>query len=233
MYIKKLLVLVVFLTSSAAFAGGADDPLNFKIMINQLEYRDGDGQNPTVFEGEAWIGKDLNKLWIKADIERTGGNTEESELQLLYSRAIAPYWDFQAGFRRDIRPTPTRDWVALGFKGLAPYFFELDAAIFLGDNGRSAFRFEGEYEILFTQKLILTPEITVDFYGKSDPDTATGSGLSQVSTGLRLRYEIRRQFGPYMGVFWSKKYGETADFARIAGSEVSDTKFVLGLRAWF
>ncbi len=230
---KKLILLLLFFSPSVTLAAGADDPVIFTLMIDQLEYRDADSQNPTVFEGEAWIGKDLNKFWIKADAERVGGKTEELELQFLYSRAIAPYWDVQVGVRRDFRPKPTRDWFAVGFKGLAPYFFEMDATVFIGDNGRTAFRIEAEYDFLFTQKLILSPEFDANFYGKSDPETDTGSGLSKVSAGIRLRYEIRRQFGPYIGVYWNKKYGETADFARAAGSNVSDTQFVVGIRAWF
>lgn len=235
MLVRQIVLLSTFIfVNITSFAGGGrDDPLLIKLMIDQLEYRDAKSENPTVLEAELWIGKDLNKLWIKTDIEKVGGNTEEAELQLLYSRAIAPYWDFQAGLRRDFKPKPTRDWVALGFKGVAPYYFEVDTALFIGDNGRTALRLEAEYELMFSQRLILTPEVTADFYGKSDPETETGSGLSSLSFGLRLRYEVRRQFAPYIGVYWSKKYGETADFARAAGNDIDDTQFVVGIRAWF
>ena len=233
---KKIIAIILcFSFSGYAIAGGgvSDDPVLFKFMIDQLEYRDAKSSNPTVFEGEMWIGKDLNKLWIKTDIERVDGETEEAELQLLYSRAIASYWDLQVGFRRDFKPKPTRDWAVVGVKGLAPYFFEVDAALFFGDNGRTALRLEAEYELMLTQKWVLSPEATAEFHGQNDAATGAGSGLSKLSLGVRLRYEIRREFAPYIGVYWSKQYGNTADFTRADGGDVSDTQFVIGIRAWF
>ncbi len=137
------------------------------------------------------------------------------------------------GLRKDFQPTPSRSWAVLGVQGLAPYLFEVDTAVFLGESGRTALRLEAEYEILFTQRLILSPEIEVNFYGQNDEATGTGSGLSDVEFGLRLRYEIRREFAPYIGVNWFKKFGNTADFSRLEGAEVSDTQIVLGVRAWF
>jgi len=151
----------------------------------------------------------------------------------LYSQAVATYWDFQLGLRKDFKPTPDRSWVVIGFQGLAPYFFEVDTALFVGESGRTALRFEVEYELLFTQRLILTPDIEINFYGQSDEDNGVGSGLSEVEVGLRLRYEIRREFAPYVGVNWFKQYGNTADFAKNSGENVDDAQWVLGVRAWF
>ena len=130
-------------------------------------------------------------------------------------------------------PTPNRDWFAVGFQGLAPYFFEIDAAAFIGNNGQTALRLEAEYEIMLTQKLILTPEVEINAYSKDDEATGVGSGLSDIELGLRLRYEIRREFAPYIGVNWNKTYGDTANFSRDEGEDVSDTQFVVGIRAWF
>ena len=121
----------------------------------------------------------------------------------------------------------------IGLKGLAPYFFEVDAALFIGDSGNTGLRLNAEYEWLFTQKLILTPEIEVNFYGQDIPEVSLGSGLSDMTLGLRLRYEIRREFAPYLGLEWSKLYGNSADFVSSNGAEVSDTKVVAGLRLWF
>ena len=232
---KKILLTILLLSASlSASAGGrGDDPLLTKVMIGQLETRSTDGPDPFVLEAQAWVGKDLQKLWIKADVERVGGKTEESELQFLYSKAIAPYWDFQVGLRTDILPTPDRNWLALGFQGVAPYFYEIDAAAFIGENGQTALRLEAEYEMMFTQKLILTPEIEVNFHGKNDEATGVGSGLSDMEFGLRLRYELRREFAPYIGLNWSRQYGDTADFARAEGEDISDTQLVVGVRAWF
>ena len=215
------------------FAGGKDDPLVYKVMIDQLETRITDGPNPLVLEADAWVGYDLHKFWFKTDVERVDGETEEAEVQLLYSRAIAPFWDFQAGWRREIEPKPDRDYLALAFKGLAPYLFEVDAGLFIGESARVNARLEAEYEYMFTQRWVLSPELTMNLYSKNDEERGIGSGLSDMSLGLRLRYEIRREFAPYIGVNWSKQFGKTADFAEAEGEETSDTQVVAGIRAWF
>lgn len=233
---KKLLLSVLFVSISMnVLAGGrSDDPLLGKLMIGQFETRStNEGPDPLVIEAQGWIGKDLNKFWVKADIEQVDGETEENELQFLYSRAIHPYWDVQVGWRHDDRPSPDRDWLAIGVQGLAPYFFEIDAAAFIGEDGQTALRLEAEYEMMFTQKLVLAPEIKLDFHGKDDEPTGVGSGLSSTEMGLRLRYEFKREFAPYIGINWTKKHGDTADFARAHGEETDDAQVVLGFRAWF
>ena len=229
----KNLFYSILMLPSLAMAATADDPLLSMVLIDQLEIRSTDGPDPFVLDGQLWIGKDLNKLWIKTEVERVDGETEEAELQALYSRAIAPYWDAQIGWRRDFRPKPERDWLAIGVQGLAPYFFEVDAALFIGESGRSAARLEAEYEFMFSQRLILSPEIEVNFYGKDDPAIGIGSGLSDIELGLRLRYEIRREFAPYVGINWSRKFGQTADYAKTAGNDIKDTQIVAGVRIWF
>lgn len=230
---KLFAAALLALTIGSVQAASKDDPVLTKLMINQLELRATDGPDPWVLEAQAWIGQDLNKLWLKTEIERVDGETEEAELQALYSRAIAPYWDFQIGWRHDFKPKPSRDWLAVGFEGLAPYWFEVDAAAFIGEDGQIAARIEAEYELLFTQRLILTPEFEVNLHSKNDPDLGVGSGLSDMELGLRLNYVLRREFMPYIGVNWTKKFANTADFARDEGEESSDVQFVLGFRAWF
>jgi len=226
--------LIGLLFSNSAFAGGMeDDPLITKILIDQIETRVTDGDDPLVIEAQGWVGVDLNKFWFKVDAEQVKSDTEELELQALYSRAIAPFWDFQVGWRTDINPKPTRDWLVVGFEGLAPYFYEIDSAVFIGVSGQVGLRLQAEYEILFTQKLILTPEIEVNFHSKDDAEIGIGSGLSDSQIGLRLRYEIRREFAPYLGVNWNNKFGNTADFAKNVGGKVKDSQIVLGIRAWF
>ncbi|HFD86999.1 MAG TPA: copper resistance protein B [Gammaproteobacteria bacterium] len=232
---KHLMVAAIAAAlAQPAFAGMGDDPTLVKVMIDQLETRSGDGPDPAVLESDVWIGKDLNKLWLKFDAERVDGETEQADIEARYSRAVAPFWDFQVGLRRDLKPSDeTRDWLALGFRGLAPYFFDIDAALYVGDNGRTQLNFDTEYEILFTQRLILTPELQFNLNGKSDPVLGQGSGLSNMELGLRLRYEIRREFAPYVGVNWDSRFGETADFAKAAGQDSSETRIVAGIRAWF
>ncbi len=230
---KILAALLVIGLSNPVFAGGADDPLVYQVMIDKLEIRGTDGSNPLVLEADAWVGYDLNKFWFKTEVERVDSDTEEAEVQFLYSRAIAPFWDLQVGWRRDIKPNPNRDFLALGFKGLAPYLFEVDAGIFIGESGQFGARLDAEYEYMFTQKWILSPEIEMNLYSKDDEAVGIGSGLSDMELGLRLRYEIRREFAPYVGVNWTGKFGQTADFARDEGEDTSDVQIVAGIRAWF
>lgn len=229
-----VLVIAILLSSGISHAGGMnDDPLLTMLVIEQLEIRDTNGKNPLVWEAEGWIGKDLNKLWIKTEGEYVDDHAAEMEIQMLYSHAVAPFWDLQLGWRRDIRPTPKRDWLAFGMKGLAPYYFDIDATLFVGDSGRTAARLQAEYEFMLTQKLVLVPEVELNFHGKNDPDTGTGSGLSDIEAGLRLRYELRREFAPYLGLNWTKLYGNTEDFARDEGEDVDDIQLVFGVSFWF
>jgi len=216
-----------------AQAGMADDPILTKVMINELEVRNTDGPDPIVWDAQMWIGQDLNKLWIKTEGEYVDDELEEAELQALYSRAIAPYWDLQIGWRHDFRPKPSRDWLVLGLEGLAPYFFEIDASLFIGESGQVSASLEAEYEIMLTQQWVLSPEIALTAYSKNDEEYEIGSGLSNMDLGIRLRYEIKREFAPYIGVNWSKKFGQTADYAREHDEDTSDVQVVAGVRIWF
>lgn len=230
--IRNLVIAGLLLTGSAV----ADmAPQNFgKLMLDQLEWRDADEGQPMVWEIDAWYGGDINKLWLKSEGERLDGHTESGELQLLWDRALTPFWDLQLGGRLDFQPDdPRREWLAVGVQGLAPYFLETEATLFVGDAGRAALRLRGEYELLLTQRLILSPELEVTLYSEDDVKTGTGSGVNDVEAGLRLRYEIRRRFAPYIGINWEKRYGSGADFARAEGEDIEDGQFVLGLRAWF
>lgn len=220
--------------TSTVFAGGMeDDPIVTKIIIDQLETRITNGDDPLVLEAQAWIGEDLNKLVFKLDVEQVKDVTEELELQALYSKAIDPYWDFQIGIRQDQKPAPTKNWLAIGFQGLAPYWFEIDTALFIGEAEQVGLRFQAEYEWMITQRWVLSPEFEINIHSKDDEPAGIGSGLSDSQLGLRLRYEIKREFAPYIGLNWNNKYGNTATFAKNDGEKVSDTQVVLGIRAWF
>ncbi len=214
-------------------AASKDDPVLAKVMIDQLEVRATDGPDPWVLDAQAWVGQDLNKLWLEVEGEYLDGKTTEAEVQALYGRAVAPYWDLQVGWRHDIRPEPSRDWLAIGVEGLAPYWFELEGTAFIGEGGQVGARLKGEYEWMFTQRWILSPELEMNLHSKNDEGVGVGSGLSDFQLGLRLRYEIRREFAPYVGVNWAKKFGDTADFARDEGEDTNDVQIVAGVRAWF
>ncbi|SDJ96877.1 copper resistance protein B [Microbulbifer yueqingensis] len=203
-----------------------------KVTIDQLEVREHEG---AALEGSAWFGGDLNKLWLKTEVEREEGSTENAELQALYSRALTAYWDLQMGLRHDfeLEHGASRNWGVIGLNGLAPYFFEVDSALFVSEDGDTALRLEAEYELLLTQQWILSPEVEMNFYGQDDPATNTGAGLSDMEAGLRLRYEFTPQFAPYIGVNYEKKFGDTADFLRAEGEPTGETSLVVGLHAWF
>ena len=205
-------------------------------LVDRLEYQSNDGSAQLTWDGQGWYGGDTDKLWLKTegDYDFEGGNFEETEVQALYSRAIRPFWDLQAGIRQDIKPdTPSRTFAVIGVQGLAPYWFEVDAAIFISDDGDVSARIEVEYDLLLTQKLIVQPRFETNLAIQSVPVLGIGSGVNDVELGLRLRYEIKREFAPYIGLNWSRKLGETTDFTRANLENVSATSFVAGVRFWF
>lgn len=232
-FYRYVVLPTLLLGATQVYAGGNDDPFLVMGKVDQLERRQTEGDDPVAFEGQLWAGHDLNKVWLKVDSERVGGEYEELELQALYSRAVAPFWNLQVGARRDIKPEPDRNWAVLTLQGLAPYQFEVEASLFVGESGRTALRLVSEYEMLLTQRLILSPEVELNVYGHNDPDTGVGSGLADVQAGLRLRYEMRREFAPYIGLNWQKRYGNSADIAAAEGDDIEDLQFVVGLRMWF
>jgi copper resistance protein B len=203
------------------------------VLVDQLEWRDSAEGSAAVWEAEGWYGGDYNKVWLRTEGERVAGTTQNAWADLLWDHVFARWWSVQAGARQDFGQGPARTWVAFGVQGLAPYWFDTEATFYVADAGRTAFRLKMEYELLLTQRLILQPEGEANVYGKSDPARQLGSGLSDLEIGLRLRYEVRRQFAPYVGVVWSRNFGETADLVREAGGSASDVQFVAGVRAWF
>ncbi|MDT8922831.1 MULTISPECIES: copper resistance protein B [Pseudomonas] len=210
-----------------------DSAINSFFLLDQLEYQDADEGSALAWDATGWIGGDINRLWIRSEGERTNGVTEDAELQLLYGRSVSPWWDVVAGVRQDFKPQSPQTWAAFGIQGMALYGFEAEATAFLGENGQTAARLEGDYDILLTNRLILQPTAEVNFYGKNDPERGVGSGLANTEVGVRLRYEIVRQFAPYIGVTWNRSYGKTADFIRDEGGDVDEARFVAGIRMWF
>jgi copper resistance protein B len=206
----------------------------YQVMFNLAEYQARKGRDGYRWDGEAWFGGDINRLTLKTEGEgafREG--VESAEIQALYSRAIGPYFNLQAGIRHDFQPGPARTYATVGFEGLAPYWFEVEGALFLSDKGDLLGRLEGYYDQRITQRLILQPRVEFNLAAKDVPENRVGSGLSNAELGLRLRYEIAREFAPYIGVSYDRKLGHTARFARLAGEDVSSTSFVMGVRFWF
>lgn len=205
-----------------------------KTMVDLFEVRPDSGPNAYAWEGEFRYGGDINRFVLKSEGEgEFEHGLEEAEVQALYSRAVGPYFDLQAGVRQDFQPRPRRTYATVGFEGLAPYWFEVEGALFLSNKGDLSARLEGAYDLRLTQRLILEPRAEVNLAAQDVPELGVGSGMSDAEVGLRLRYEIRREFAPYVGVNYERKFGDTADFARAAGEDVEDVRLVLGLRAWF
>jgi copper resistance protein B len=186
------------------------------------------------WEGQGWVGTDYNKLWIKSEgTLQNNGTLEDGQQQFLYDHAITTYFDLQGGLRSDLDSRPSRNWAALGIQGLAPYFFDLEATGFVSSEGHLAAKLEASYDLLLTNRLILQPQIELNAYSKQDPARLVGAGLSDIDTGLRLRYEFSRKFAPYIGVVYEGKFGQTAIFAKQAGESTGDVRFAFGVRIWF
>jgi copper resistance protein B len=203
------------------------------LLFDQLEWRNTAEGNALAWDAKGWYGGDINKVWLKTEGERVAGTTQNARADLLWDHIFARWWSVQAGGRQDFGAGPGRTWAAIGVQGLAPYWFDTEATFYVGEQGRTAVRLKTEYELLFTQRLILQSEGEANLYGKADPARQLGSGLSDLEIGLRLRYEVRREFAPYIGVVWSRQFGGTADRVRQSGGEPSDVQFVAGVRAWF
>ena len=238
--VQSAIPVVFALLTSLAWADEPpvhDDPLRSFILIDQLEYSFNEkGANTLRFNALGWIGGDYNRLWINTEGTRADNSLpEDTDVQVLYGRLIAPFWDLQAGARyfHPKANAPSRGSAVFGVQGLAPYWFEVQAAGFVSHRGEVAGRLELEYELLLTQRLILQPRLETNIAIQEVKDLGIGHGANDLDLGLRLRYEIRREFAPYIGVVWDSKFGETAAFARRQGEVVRSLGFVVGIRFWF
>lgn len=213
--------------SLSLFGDMNDNPLRTTFMAEELEYRFND-EKVTSWDVNAYVGYDLDKIYIYTEGEKPKDGNAESENQLVYSRAIAPYWDIQFGIDYDKTPESDKTWGVIAIQGLAPYFFETRAVILIADDENIGFRFDAEYEALLTQKLILSPSLSTELYTKDAEGIERGKGLSNITLGARLRYEFVREFAPYVGFEWSKNFGNTDDF-----HSLDETYVTTGLRLWF
>ena len=223
----------VMSASRAEVIGEIRGPKVFWVQGDRLEYRARQGEDGYLFDLQGYYGGDLNKLWFKAEGEGAfGEDIESAEVQALYSRAIAPFFDVQLGVKQDLTG-PERTHLAVGIQGLVPYEFEVDAAAFLSTKGDLTARIEGEVDQRITQRLILQPRAELSLAAQDIPEIGVGAGLDSVELGVRLRYEFAREFAPYIGVDQEWKLGGSADFARLAGEDSSVTNYVVGIRFWF
>lgn len=205
----------------------------FWFQGDRAEYRIRDGDDGYLWDVQGYYGGDIDKFWFKSEGEGSFGEPiEDAEIQALYSRAIAPFFDLQAGIRQDLTG-PTRTHAVVGIQGLLPYMFEVDAAAFLSDKGDLTARIEAEYDQRITQRLILQPRAEISLSAQDIPELGVGAGIDNLELGLRLRYEIIPEFAPYIGVEQEWKLGDSRDFARADGEDSSVTNYVVGVRFWF
>lgn len=190
------------------------------------------GDYATSWEAEGWYGNAINRLWLKTEGERDSRGTQDGRVEALWSQAFASFWDWQLGARHDFGQGPDRQWLAAGVEGMAPYWFETQATFYVGEEGRTALRLETSYDMRFTQRLILTPQVELNFYGKDDPRRGISSGLSNVEAGLRLRYEISRKLAPYVGVNWTRRFGSVDNEPGMPDVHARETTWVAGVRIW-
>ena len=210
-----------------------DRAINYHVLFDQFEAQLVHGEPGLRWDSRSWIGGDRNRLLVRTEGEALDGILDTAEAQVLFGRSITRWWDVVAGVRFDARPSPSHTWVAVGIQGLAPQFLDIQATAFVGESGHLAARFEVEYEMLLTQRLVLQPLVELSLSGRDDPDRGIGAGLSTGEVGFRLRYEIRREVAPYAGLVWHKKLFATGDLARARNDDVGGWHLVSGLRWWF
>jgi copper resistance protein B len=209
------------------------DPVTAMWLAEQFEWQGGSGDDSLQWDATAWAGYSMDRLWLRTEGERPSGSSGAAQTELLYGRAVAPWWDAVAGVRHDVGPGPARTYAAIGVQGLAPQWFHVEATAYYGERGQAGLRLQADYDWLFTNRLILTSRTEAQAWSDDDERTGVGSGLSEASLGLRLRYEIRPELAPYAGVEWTGRFGDTADFARATGDDRRETRVVAGLRFWF
>lgn len=204
------------------------------IFVDKLEYSAGEGPDQGTWEVQGWHGGDIHRFWWKTDGEfDLNDGVEDAGIELLYSRAVAPFWDVQAGIRQDYsRQGADPTSVVLAVQGVAPYWWETSASLYVSTKGDVTAELEAEYDQRITQKLIVQPVLGVSLSAQNVPERELGSGVTSIEAGLRLRYEIRKEFAPYIGVEWSQSLGQTRDWREASGRDASETRLVVGIKAW-
>lgn len=220
-----------------AYVGGMppvmDHMLYSHALLDEFEARANSHGGQFRYDGQAWFGTDYDKLWLKSEgTVGTDGRFGDGDHEVLYDRAVSRYFDVQSGVRVDIDAGPTRAWGAVGVEGLALYFFQLEATAYFSDRGAAA-RLQGSYDLLLTNRLILQPQVEMNLYSTNDRARGNGRGLSDLDTGLRLRYEWHRKIAPYLGVTYTSSFDQAASMARARGQRVHGVNVTAGIRLWF
>ncbi|MFA0923944.1 copper resistance protein B [Xanthomonas fragariae] len=207
--------------------------INHYVLLDRLGAFGTDRGSAQEWEARAWIGGDIDRLWLRSEGERQSGRAEHAAVEAFYGHAISPWWDLLIGARQEIGAGKHRSRAALGLQGLTPYKVETEATLYIGSGRRAAVRLEGEYEVLLTNRLILQPHVEANIALTDDDRRDVGSGLQQIEAGIRLRYEVTRRFAPYLGWVHSRSFGDTAQWALMDDELPRDSRFVAGVRLWF
>jgi copper resistance protein B len=211
-----------------------DDSSRFgRILVDQWEWREGGGARSGVWDAQGWYGDDYNKLLGRSEGDWPTGAGAQGRAELLWDRIVTRWWSLQGGVRYDFGAGPGKGWAALGVQGLAPYWINVEATLYVGSAGAVATRLKAETDLRFTQRLILQPELELNAYARPDRARQQGAGLSPLDAGLRLRYEIRRELAPYLGLAWLQRWGESAQSPRAAGAAPGQLQWLLGVRFWY
>lgn len=228
----KPLILALGLSLAVVHAADAMEQQTFHMVRGEIDGSQIDGADVLTWSGEAWIGGDVNRIWFKTEGDAADGEVGDAEIQALWSRNIADFWDLQAGVRVDLEPDATT-YLTLGVQGLAPYRFETEAAAFLSEDGDISARLHQSFDIHLTQRLIAEPHAEINAYAQDVPERDIGAGFSDAEIGLQIRYEVTRKFAPYVDLVWESALGETASIARANGEDVRSESVRAGVRFWF
>ncbi len=202
-------------------------------LVDRLEWTPSAATSGFAVDAHGWVGGDLDRLWFRSHASRDVGGQRSGRAEVFYGRAVARWWDVVAGVRQDVGAGPARTWAGVGVQGLAPFWFDVRAMAYAGAAGRVHVQFDADYDLLITNRLVLQPSASLGLRAGRDPDRRLGAGWSGVEAGVRLRYELRREFAPYAGVTWQRALGSTAAIERDEGKAASDTRAAVGLRVWF
>ena len=217
----------------------ADSETNGFLLFDNFEYQSGHGPDALRWDILGWRGGDVHRFWFKTEGRQISSTSQgsEYEVQALYGKLIAPFFDLQAGIRFDQRlerdNKPRRVYAVLGLQGLSPYRFEIEPTLFLSQKGKLSGRFTGTYDILLSQRLILQPRLEANVAAQKDEEIGIGAGFNDAEVGFRLRYEIRRRFAPYIGVTWKESFGATHKLTLREGGDPTHFAVVVGVRTWF
>ena len=210
-----------------------DRALNWAVIVDKLEYQNFESSSALNWNATAWVGGDIDRLWLRTEGEREQGNTHKAELQALWGHAVSPWWELVAGVRQDFKPASGQTWAAFGIQGTPLYGLELQATAYAGERQQTALRLEAAYAMLLTNRWILEPTLEANLYGRNDAGREQGAGLADSEVGLRLRYEITRGFAPYVGLSFNRLHGSRANQAREDGEDLGQTRLVAGIRLRF